>query len=359
MTAAQNKAAKLATAAKAAAEVRAYQTDPDVIALRIERVRGWVDRLIWTGMVLGLLFTMATVAEFAAGDARPPWSDDPNASISWVTAWLLDPMVSLVLIGVLMGEQVINRHGLKAGGWVRATKWATLGCTYSMNTWQAWAALDPAAILLHSVPPAVVFFAAEAVTTIRQRITEAVTVAHEEAVQRAAGLRAVAEPEAPPAVRTEAVEPSPTEAVEEPRTEAVAPSRTEGAEPSRTEAVEPPRTEAVEAPRTKRAPKPRRRTAKPSRTAGTTRAEQAAERAALSGRLADEMHAAMRADVEWTPDYPALIEETGKSRAWVEKRVAEARVEVAGRIARDGLVSEDAEPEPDRTRELSAAGVAS
>jgi hypothetical protein len=169
-----SKAAKLKKAAKSASEVRAYQTDPDVVALRVEVVRTWVDRLVWTGMVLGLLFTMANVQSFASqGTAR--------FSVDWFIAWLLDPMVSLVLIGVLMGEQVINRHNVGAGGWVRVTKWVALGCTYGMNTWSAYAAHSPAKILLHSVPPLIVVCAAEAVTDLRMSITKAVTTAYEAA----------------------------------------------------------------------------------------------------------------------------------------------------------------------------------
>jgi hypothetical protein len=93
-------------------------------------------------------------------------------------------MVSLVLIGVLMGEQVINRHKVQAGPWVRVTKWVALGCTYGMNTWQAWAAHDPAKILLHSVPPLIVVCAAEAVTDLRMSITKAVDTAYEAATAR-------------------------------------------------------------------------------------------------------------------------------------------------------------------------------
>lgn len=178
-----NKAEKLTEAAQEAATVRGYATDPDVVALRIERIRAWCDRLVWTGIVAGLLFTMANVQHFAAGAAKPPWED--GGTVDWVIAWLLDPMVSLVLIGVLMGEQIINRHGIKAGGWVRTTKWVALGCTYSMNTWSAWDSKDPASILLHSVPPVIVVCAIEAVPTLRRQITEAVTLAYRAAVDQA------------------------------------------------------------------------------------------------------------------------------------------------------------------------------
>ncbi|WP_242903705.1 hypothetical protein [Actinomadura terrae] len=303
-----SKAAKLKAAADAAAQVRAYQTDPDVVALRVERVRGWVDRLIWTGMVLGLLFTMANVARFAADGA-------PLGSLVWVTAWLLDPMVSLVLIGVLMGEQLINRHGLDAGRWVRTTKWVALGCTYAMNTWSAWAALNPAAILLHSVPPAMVFCAAEAVVTIRQRITEAVTVAHRQAAERAAALRAMA-PE--PTTRSLAVVPSsartggdgadgpangvPHGGVRIPH-RPVAPVRTvRGADVGSS------------VPRLVRG----MRGAAPS-------AGEPVDRDAVVAELTSEILAAVEAGGKWSPDYPALMTRTGRKRRWCEGVVSQAR----------------------------------
>ncbi|MQA06898.1 MAG: hypothetical protein GEV07_30805 [Streptosporangiales bacterium] len=130
-----------------------------------------MDALVWTGIVLGLAFTMSNVAQFAAGGATA-WS------VPWVTAWLLDPMVSLCLIGVLLAESTLARYQLKAGRWVRAAKWGLLTATYVMNTWQSWATTDVAAIVLHSVPPLVVFVMAEAITDLRDRLTDAVIAAH-------------------------------------------------------------------------------------------------------------------------------------------------------------------------------------
>ncbi len=59
-----------------------------------------------------------------------------------------------------------------------------------MNTWASYAAGSLAAIVLHSVPPLVVFAAAEAITDLRDKMTEAVMVAYAEA-----GGRATREPE--------------------------------------------------------------------------------------------------------------------------------------------------------------------
>lgn len=166
---------RLATEAAEAAELRAHATDPDVIALRIERVRTQVDRMCWAGILLGLAFTMTNVQHFAsAGTAA--WS------LPWLAAWLLDPMVSLVLLAILRAEQVTARYQVHTGPWVRAAKWLTLGATYLMNAWTAWAAGSVAGIVLHSVPPLMVFAAAEAVTDLRDKLTFAVSAAVTEAL---------------------------------------------------------------------------------------------------------------------------------------------------------------------------------
>ncbi|HEY2764585.1 MAG TPA: hypothetical protein VGJ13_11315, partial [Pseudonocardiaceae bacterium] len=64
------KGQRLEAEAREAAEVRDALTHPDVVALRVERIRGVTDRFIWTGMMLGLLFTMTNVQQFAAHTAR-------------------------------------------------------------------------------------------------------------------------------------------------------------------------------------------------------------------------------------------------------------------------------------------------
>jgi hypothetical protein len=115
---------------------------------------------------MGLAFTMTNVQGFAAAGART-WS------LPWLAAWLLDPMVSLVLLSILRAEQLTASRGVHMGGWVRAAKWFTLGATYLMNTWSAYAAGSPALVVLHSVPPLVVFVATEAVTDLRDKLAVA------------------------------------------------------------------------------------------------------------------------------------------------------------------------------------------
>ncbi|TVT53449.1 hypothetical protein FNH05_11850 [Amycolatopsis rhizosphaerae] len=161
---------RLAREAAEAAELRNWQTHPDVIALRVERIRGQVDRLCWAGITLGLAFTMANVQSFAAGSS-PVWS------LPWLTAWLLDPTVSLVLLAILRAEQVTARYQVRTGRWVRSAKWLTLAATYVMNTWSSFASGSVSGVVLHSVPPLVVFAAAEAITEVRDKLTEAASVA--------------------------------------------------------------------------------------------------------------------------------------------------------------------------------------
>lgn len=163
---------KLTQDAFEASRIRKLSTHPDVIALRVEKVRTQVDRLMWTGLLLGLAFTMVNVQTFAAAGA-PVWS------LPWFAAWLLDPMVSLVLVAVLRAEQITARYQVQMhtdtlGPWVARTKLFAFLATYVMNTWQSWQHLHVSGIVLHSVPPVMVYLAAETGPILRDRLTEAV-----------------------------------------------------------------------------------------------------------------------------------------------------------------------------------------
>ena len=160
-------AQRLAAEAAAAAELRAYRTDPDIVALRVEHIRIQVDRLMWVGIVLGLCFTMTNVQQFAAAGA-------PVGSLAWWSAWLLDPMVSLVLLAVLRAEQVTTRYQVSTGVWPRVAKWALLSATYVMNTWVSWAAGSASGVVLHTVAPLVV----RGVTDLQYALSECVHRAH-------------------------------------------------------------------------------------------------------------------------------------------------------------------------------------
>lgn len=162
--------AVLAADAASAARIRALALDPDVIALRVERIRGQVDACAWVAIGLGLAFTAVNVQAFAASDAAA-WSP------GWLVAWLLDPMVSLLLIAVLRAEQVTARWQVATGRRVTAAKWGCFAATYAMNTWASWTSGAPSGVVLHSVPPLVVLLGAEVAPELRDRLTAAVRVA--------------------------------------------------------------------------------------------------------------------------------------------------------------------------------------
>lgn len=168
---ATGRVARLAAEAADAAQIRALTTHPDVIGLRVERVRAQVDALLWAGIVLGLAFTMVNVQSFAAAGS-------PTFSAAWWVAWLLDPMVSLVLLAVLRAEQVTARYQVALPAWGRRTKWLAFAATYVMNTWVSWGLADApfsaSGVVLHSVPPLIVFATAETGPGLRDRLTEAV-----------------------------------------------------------------------------------------------------------------------------------------------------------------------------------------
>jgi hypothetical protein len=166
---------RLRTQAAEASQVRALSTHPDVVALRVESVRTQVDRCMWVGIVLGLAFTMVNVQAFAAQGAVL-WS------LPWFAAWLLDPMVSLVLIAVLRAEQITARYQVgDHTRWIGRTKRFAFAATYAMNTWSSFLHGDVAGIVLHSVPPLLVFCAAETAPVLRDRLTEAVLRAEQTA----------------------------------------------------------------------------------------------------------------------------------------------------------------------------------
>lgn len=161
---------KLAQDAATAAQVRRLANHPDVVALRVEKVRTQIDAVIWLGIFLGLAFTMVNVQSFAAAGAAT-WS------LGWLAGWLLDPMVSLVLVAVLRAEQVTARYQVDTGRWAHRTKWFAFLATYVMNTWKSWTHFDVAGVVLHSVPPVLVFLAAETAPVLRDKLTEAVMAA--------------------------------------------------------------------------------------------------------------------------------------------------------------------------------------
>lgn len=169
-------AGKLMFEAQEAETLRSHQTHPAVVALTVDRARRGIERTMWFGIGLGLVFTMVTVQEFAAGEAAD-WT------LPWMAAWLLAPLVEIPLLAILRGEQMLGRYGITdPGPWVRRARWGLLTATYAMNTWIPWSRVSAPDggwrdVLLHSVPPLAVLVAAEALTDMREALGRAVSKA--------------------------------------------------------------------------------------------------------------------------------------------------------------------------------------
>ena len=70
------------------------------------------------------------------------------------------------------------------------------------------------------------------------------------------------------------------------------------------------------------------RTGGPYVPAARTAPWPAVDRDAVIARLADEIRDAIDAEERWQPDYPALMQATGRRRSWCEKAVRDARTAV-------------------------------
>ncbi len=121
-------------------------------------------------------------------------------------------MVSLVLIAVLRAEQITARYQVSDDRrWIRRTKRFAFAATYVMNTWASFGKGDVAGIVLHSVPPLLVFCAAETAPVLRDRLTEAVLRAEQAAAL--ADPQKAAEPLTAPVV-TQEMPPAPGQPLE-------------------------------------------------------------------------------------------------------------------------------------------------
>ncbi|MEU9159054.1 hypothetical protein AB0D29_02030 [Streptomyces sp. NPDC048424] len=123
---------------------------------------------------VALVFTASNVTMFAI---------DHHVSV-WI-AWLLDPMVAVALGTVLIFDGRLSEYGLYPSGWATVLRWfAGLG-TWVMNCWTSlWPAgssfgiprqVDPAGLVLHSVPPVLLIVLAEAISHYRHQILAKIT----------------------------------------------------------------------------------------------------------------------------------------------------------------------------------------
>lgn len=131
----------------------------------VPRLDYWGRRVVLLVLLLALVFTMVNVQQFAA-------NNEPGSWWWWTIAWFLDPMATLTAATAIVFEVVLADHSKPRVGWLTATKWYALGCTWAMNIWSSVTANNPAGILLHSVAPGLVFLLAEAAPRVRTHLAQ-------------------------------------------------------------------------------------------------------------------------------------------------------------------------------------------
>ncbi|MGO4417264.1 DUF2637 domain-containing protein [Streptomyces sp. MCAF7] len=168
-------------------------------AVNTARTAGRVmDAVLLVVALLTMAFSLQNIHDFAAAHGV----QDP-------IAWFLAPAVDLALLAALMGDAVLSRYGLTAGPWATRLRWFAGATTVALNGWEAIAALDPAAIVLHVVPPTLLFVLAEAASPYRVKFAETVKLAAATVVD----APAPAEVDTPPVVEVDS--PAPTDPVPE------------------------------------------------------------------------------------------------------------------------------------------------
>lgn len=171
--------AELAARAESATAKRRLESDVDVRALALSQRRRRWSSLAWTVLVLAMAFTCVNVQRFAA-------TGTPVGSPIWVVAWGVDPLLSLLVVGLLLARgdlavlglslgQARSRRGRRRLSLVEAVELADLGAVLLMNVapelapgvaWQS--------VCLHIVVPLAGMGAALVLPVVQQRYADAI-----------------------------------------------------------------------------------------------------------------------------------------------------------------------------------------
>lgn len=127
-----------------------------------------MDAVLLVVALLTMAFSLQNIHDFAA-----------DHGVQNPIAWFLAPAVDLALLAALMGDAVLSRYGLSAGPWATRLRWFAGATTVALNGWESIAKGDPAGIVLHVVPPLLLFVLAEAASPYRVKFAETVRLAAE------------------------------------------------------------------------------------------------------------------------------------------------------------------------------------
>lgn len=151
------------------------KTSPDEQIQALQDLQSNLTRVLVTVAVVAMAFTATNVTLFAIEHHIPA-----------VIAWLLDPIVAVALGAVLIVDGRLSEHGVHPSGWATGLRWFTGLSTWLMNCWSSlWPSgapfgvprqVDPAGLVLHSIPPVLLIVLAEAITFYRRAILDRIAV---------------------------------------------------------------------------------------------------------------------------------------------------------------------------------------
>ncbi|NEB75301.1 hypothetical protein G3I40_08660 [Streptomyces sp. SID14478] len=151
------------------------ETSPDEQIQALQALQSNLTRVLVTVAVVAMAFTATNVTLFAIDHHIPA-----------VIAWLLDPIVAVALGAVLIVDGRLSEHGVNPSGWATTLRWFAGLSTWLMNCWSSlWPAatpfgmprhIDPAGLVLHSIPPVLLIVLAEAITYYRRAILDRIAV---------------------------------------------------------------------------------------------------------------------------------------------------------------------------------------
>ncbi|MET7538263.1 hypothetical protein [Streptomyces sp. NPDC005507] len=155
--------------------MRAPAPPPARMIEALQSLQAGLTKVLVTVAVVAMAFTATNVTLFAIDHHIPP-----------VIAWLLDPMVAVALGAVLIVDGRLSEHGVHPSGWASALRWFAGLSTWLMNCWASlWPTgspfgvprhVDPAGLVLHSIPPVLLIILAEAITFYRRAILDRIAV---------------------------------------------------------------------------------------------------------------------------------------------------------------------------------------
>ncbi|RBQ17793.1 conjugal transfer protein TraI [Spongiactinospora rosea] len=147
------KVRKRRKAAHQAARLHELAKNPQMRAWQAARMRRTLLTALMVALTLALAWSTAGVQHFAAENA-PAWSP------SWVFAWLVEPFMSIALLGIVGARAYLGTRGqpLNDPKLVKI-EWLFLGLTLGMNAWPylPWVAesFSLSRLVLHILGPVV------------------------------------------------------------------------------------------------------------------------------------------------------------------------------------------------------------